>query len=56
MTQGEAARIRIRFGFEAAVKLSQDEADVFAEGLPPKSKALFWEDRANPKQKKKKKK
>ena len=44
MTQGEAERIRIRFGFAAAVKLSQDEADVFAEGLPPKSKALFWED------------
>ena len=44
MTQGEAERIRKRFGFEAAVKLSKDEADVFAEGLPPKSKTLFWED------------
>ena len=45
MTQGEAERIRKRFGFAAAVKLSKDEADVFTEGLPPKSKTLFWEDR-----------
>ena len=44
MTQGEAERIRKRFGFAEAVKLSKDEADVFAEGLPPKSKTLFWED------------
>ena len=55
MTQGEAERIRIRFGFAAAVKLSQDEADVFAEGLPPKSKTLFWEDRSKEEEEPKKK-
>ena len=55
MTQGEAERIRKRFGFAEAVKLSKDEADVFAEGLPPKSKTLFWEDRSKEEEEPKKK-
>ena len=45
--KNEEERIRERFGFAAALELSKEEAEEFAEGLPPKSKALFLADLAD---------